>query len=175
MPALSVPQLGSLAVAAVACATDLKSRRIPNWLTLGAAGSAFGFFLVAQGWHGLGWSAAGWAVGLAMFFPFFLLRGIGGGDVKLMAALGAWLGPASTIWLALYAAIAGGPLALAVAFSRGYAKQAFANMWGLLGYWRLAGVRPHPGLTLETAQVGTPRLPYALPIAAGLVLTLWLR
>jgi prepilin peptidase CpaA len=150
VPAVSVPQLVPLAVAAVACATDLKARRIPNWLTLGAAAGAFGFFLTGQGWQGLGWSAAGWAVGLAMFFPVFVLRGIGGGDVKLLAALG-------------------------VALSRGYAKQAFANIWGLLGYWRLAGVRPHPGLTLETAGGRAPRLPYALPIAAGLLLTLWLR
>jgi len=175
MPALSVPQLVPLAVAVVACATDLKSRRIPNWLTLSAAAGAFGFFLVGQGWHGLGWSAAGWAVGLAMFFPVFLLGGIGGGDVKLVAALGAWLGPMSAVSLALYAALAGGPLALGVAFSRGYTKQAFANLWGLFGYWRLAGVRPHPGLTLEAAGKRTPRLPYALPIAAGLALTLWLR
>jgi prepilin peptidase CpaA len=175
VPAVSVPQLVPLAVAAVACATDLKARRIPNWLTLGAAAGAFGFFLTGQGWQGLGWSAAGWAVGLAMFFPVFVLRGIGGGDVKLLAALGAWLGPLSVVWLALYTALAGGPLALGVALSRGYAKQAFANIWGLLGYWRLAGVRPHPGLTLETAGGRAPRLPYALPIAAGLLLTLWLR
>lgn len=175
MAAFAVPQLVPLAVAAIGCGTDLKSRRIPNLLTLSAAAGAFGFFLVRDGWHGLGWSLGGWAVGLAMFMPFFLLRGIGGGDVKLVAALGAWLGPLSAVWLALYTAIAGGPLALGVAWSRGYAKQAFANLWGLLGYWRLAGVRPHPGLTLEAAGAGTPRLPYALPIAAGLVLTLWLR
>jgi prepilin peptidase CpaA len=175
MPAPSVPQLAPLAVAAVGCATDLKSGRIPNLLTLGAAAGAFGFFLVRDGWPGLGWSIGGWAVGLAMFLPFFLLGGLGGGDVKLLAALGAWVGPASAVWLALYAAIAGGPLAIVVALSRGYAKQAFANLWGLLGYWRLAGVRPHPGLTLEAAAAHRPRLPYAVPIAAGLVLTLWLR
>jgi prepilin peptidase CpaA len=170
-----LPQLASVLTAVIACATDLKSRRIPNVLTLTAAAGAFGFFLVRDGVYGFVWSAAGWAVGLLMFMPFFLLRGIGGGDVKLVAALGAWLGPMSAVWLALYAAVAGGPLALVVALSRGYTKQAFANIWGLLGFWRLAGVRPHPGLTLETAQSGTPRLPYALPIAAGLVLTLWLR
>lgn len=175
MLAMSLPQLVPLTVAAVACVTDLKSRRIPNWLTLSAAAGAFGFFLAGQGWHGLGWSAAGWAVGLAMFLPLFLLRGMGGGDVKLVAALGAWLGPLSAVWLVLYAAIAGGPLALGVAYSRGYVKEAFANVWGLLGYWRLAGVRPHPSLTLDAPGRRAPRLPYALPIAAGLVLTLWLR
>jgi prepilin peptidase CpaA len=175
MPTPSLPQLAPLTVAAIACGTDLKSRRIPNWLTLGAAAGAFGFFLAGQGWHGLLWSVAGWALGLAMFFPFFLLRGIGGGDIKLVAALGAWVGAPAVAWLALYAAVAGGPIALGLALSRGYLKQALANIWGLFGYWRLAGVRPHPSLTLETAQVGVPRLPYALPIAAGLVIMLWLR
>jgi prepilin peptidase CpaA len=171
----SIPQLAPLLVAAIACGTDLKSRRIPNWLTLGAAAGAFGFFLAGNGWHGLAWSAGGWTVGLAMFFPFFLLRGIGGGDIKLVAALGAWVGASGAMWLGLYAAIAGGPIALVMALSRGYTKQAFANMWGLFGFWRVAGLRPHPGLTLETAQSGAPRLPYALPIAMGLVMTLWLR
>jgi prepilin peptidase CpaA len=175
MPLPGVPQLAALLVAAFGCVTDLKSRRIPNTLTLTGAAAAFLFFLAHDGWHGLAWSAAGWAVGLAMFFPLFLLRGLGGGDVKLVAALGAWLGPGSVAWLALYAAAAGGPLAVALALSRGYLKQALGNVWGLLGYWRLAGVRPHPGLTLETAGANVPRLPYALPIAAGLVLTLWLR
>lgn len=175
MISLTLPQLASLAVASVACATDLRSRRIPNWLTLSSAAGALGFFLVGQGWHGAMWALGGWAVGLAMFLPLFMLRGIGGGDVKLVAALGAWLGPMSAVWLALYAAIAGGPLALGVALARGYARTAFSNLWGLIGFWRLAGIRPHPGLTLETASASTPRLPYALPIMAGLVLTLWLR
>ena len=174
MPVPAVPQLAPLAIVAVACVTDLKSRRIPNLLTLAGAAGAFGLFLARDGWHGLAWSAGGWAVGLVMFFPFFLLRGIGGGDIKLRAALGAWVGPISAIWLALYAALAGGPLAIVMAMSRGYAKQALANVWGLVGFWRLAGIRPHPGLTLETANAGTPRLPYALPIAVGLVVTLWL-
>ena len=153
---LTVPQLAPLLIAAAGCVTDLKSRRIPNWLTLSGAAGAFGFYLARDGWHGFGWSAGGWAVGLAMFFPFFLLRGIGGGDIKLVAALGAWVGPMSAVWLALYAAVAGGPLALVTALSRGYAKQAFSNIWGLFGYSRLAGVRPHPGLTLETAGSGGP-------------------
>lgn len=171
----TVPQLAPVIVGVLGCITDLTNRRIPNILTLSGAAGAFVFFVATAGWHGLAWSAGGWAVGLVMFLPLFLLGGLGGGDIKLVAALGAWVGPSNAAWLALYAAVAGGPLAVAVALSRGYLKRAFGNLWGLLGYWRLAGVRPHPGLTLETAAATTPRLPYALPIAAGLVLTLWLR
>jgi len=118
-------------------------------------------------------SAGGWVVGLMLFLPLFALRGIGGGDVKLLAAIGAWLGPVPTIWVALFTALAGGVLAILVSAYHGYTRQAFTNVWGLLAYWRVMGVRPHPSLTLESS--GTPRLPYAIPMAAGLGLALWLK
>jgi prepilin peptidase CpaA len=117
-------------------------------------------------------AAAGWGVGLLLFLPLFVRRGTGGGDVKLLAASGAWLGPGPVVWIALWAAVAGGALALAVSAWHGYTRQAFVNTWGLLGYWRAMGIRPHPGLTLESSTA--PRLPYALPLAAGLGITLWL-
>jgi prepilin peptidase CpaA len=170
---MTFPQLAAIAVAVLGCVTDLRTRRVPNVLTFGAAAGAFGYFLAGEGWAGLGQSAAGWGVGLLMFLPLFALRGIGGGDVKLLAALGAWIGPGPAVWLALFTALAGGPLALVVAASKGYVGQAFANVWGLLTFWRVAGVRPHPALTLDNATA--PRLPYALPIAVGLMVTLWLR
>jgi hypothetical protein len=77
------------------------------------------------------------------------------------------------LWAALYAGLVGGPLALIVAASSGYVKQSFTNLWGLLMFWRVMGVRPLPELTLRTAR--SPRLPYALPIAAGAGLAIWLR
>jgi prepilin peptidase CpaA len=171
--ALTFPNGAALAVALAGCVSDLKTRRIPNVLTLGAASGAAGFHLAAGGWSGLGWSLAGWCVGLLMFLPILALRGIGGGDVKLLAALGAWIGPGTAVWLALWTAIAGGPLAIIVALGAGYLRQALRNVWSLVTFWRVAGLRPHPTLNLETA--GAPKLPYALPIAAGLVVTLWTR
>src|SRR6185437_8086677 len=98
----TVPQLASVFIGPLGCITDLTNRRIPNILTLSGAGGAFVFFLATAGWHGLAWSAGGWAVGLVMFLPLFLLRGLGGGDIKLVAALGAWVGPSNAAWLALY-------------------------------------------------------------------------
>lgn len=165
--------MAALAVALVGCVTDLRTKRIPNVLTLGGAAGAFGYFVAGEGLAGLGWSFAGWIVGLLMFMPFFVLRGIGGGDVKLMAALGAWIGPGAAVWLALFAALAGGPMAVVLAASKGYLKRAFENLWGLLIFWRVAGVKAHPVLSLDHS--GTPRLPYALPIMVGLVVTLWVR
>ena len=163
----------AVALALAACVFDLRTRRIPNALTFGAALAAFLFHGLFFGIGGFGMSVAGWAVGLVLFLPLFLLRGMGGGDLKLLAALGAWVGPGAVIWVALFAGVAGGVFALALALARGYTKQAFANVWGLLSYWRVMGMQPNPALTLESAPQS--RLPYALPLAAGLGLALWLR
>lgn len=158
---------------AIACLFDLRTGRIPNWLTFGAAGLAFAAHLMVAGWSGLGSSLAGWLVGTLVFFPWFALGGMGAGDVKLLAALGAWLGPGGAFWAAVYASLAGGAFALAVTLARGYTRQAFSNLWTLLGYWRVVGPRPLPELTLQS---GTgPRLAYAVPITTGALLTLWLR
>jgi prepilin peptidase CpaA len=148
----------------------VRSRKIPNLLTVTAAGLGGLYHLATASWSGLAWSAGGAAVGLAVFLPIFVLRGIGGGDVKLLAALGAWLGPGQALWLALFTALAGGPMAVAVALSRG---RALSNVWGLLMFWRVAGLQPHPAVSLDNDAA--PRLPYALPTLAGLVMTLWLR
>jgi prepilin peptidase CpaA len=163
----------ALVVALIGCATDLRTRRIPNVLTFSAATAAVVFHGIDRGLAGVGHSVAGFAVGLVLFLPLFALRGLGGGDVKLLAALGAWIGPGAAVWLALWTALAGGPLALILALSRGYLRKAAENVWSLLMFWRIAGLRPHPSLNLSTP--GAPRLPYALPIAVGLVVTLWTR
>jgi hypothetical protein len=75
-------------------------------------------------------------------------------------------------WLALWATLVGGVLGLVVALRSRYLQQALSNVWGLLMFWRVMGPRPHPGVTLESAP--GPRLPYSLPIAAALGITLWL-
>lgn len=162
-----------VAVCLVGCITDLKSRRIPNWLTFGAAAAALVTHTLTAGWPGLGMAVGGWFVGALLFMPFFLLRGMGAGDVKLLAALGAWLGPATALWVALYTSIAGAVLALIVAASTRYLSTMVRNLWLLAAHWRVMGPRAVPGLTLENAH--TPRLAYAIPIFAGTVITLWLK
>ena len=170
---MTVPMWVSVGIASAACVTDLRTRRVPNVLTLGAAVAAMAFHAAGHGGSGLLFALFGWGLGLLVFLPLFALRGIGGGDVKLLAALGAWLGPSMVLWVAAFAAIAGGVFALIVSAKHGYTRKAFSNVWGLLSYWRVMGVQTHPGLTLDAATA--PRLPYALPMAAGLGMTLWLR
>ena len=163
----------ALGVGLVACVTDVRSRRIPNLLTFGAAIAAVIVHAAIGGWQGAGGALAGWAVGCALFVPFFVLGGMGAGDVKLLAALGAWLGPRDALWLAFYASLAGGVTALGMALAHGYLRTALRNVWNLLTYWWLVGPRPMPALTLEKSEA--PRLAYAVPIFIGTVATLWLR
>jgi prepilin peptidase CpaA len=166
-------QVAVAALAVIAAVSDLRTRRIPNALTFGAAALALLMQFAWAGWAGLASALAGWAIGLALFFPVYALGGMGAGDVKLLAAFGAWLGPWGAIWTAFYGALAGGVLALGVSLARGYTKSAFRNLGDLLQSWLLGGVRPIDGMTLKSSA--GPRLPYAVPLAAGVMVTLWMR
>jgi prepilin peptidase CpaA len=163
----------ALGVAVVAAGWDVATRRIPNALTFGAALVAFAAHAWIGGWPGAAAALAGWAVGVALFFPIFALGGMGAGDVKLLGAVGAWLGPLAAVWVALYSGIAGGALGVIAAFYSGYLGQAITNVSSLLMYWRIVGIKPAPELTLSTHR--GPRLAYAVPVLAGLMVTVWLQ
>lgn len=117
---------------AIACAEDLRSRRVPNWLT--CSGIAAGLLCAAAaGWRSVIWSAAGAAIGFVLLLPLHLRRGLGGGDVKLLAAYGALLGPSGIVAAAIFGAIVGA-LWGAVATLRGartipYAPAIVAGAW----------------------------------------------
>lgn len=166
-------QIVAFVICLVACICDLRTRRIPNVLTFGAAGLGFGFHAITGGLGTFGASLAGWFVGAALLAPLFWLGGMGAGDVKLLAALGAWLGPKDILWVAFCSAIAGGAIGFFVALVHGYLPQACRNLWSLVAYWLVDGLKPLPEITLQQSR--GPRLAYAVPIMTGLAVTLWLR
>jgi prepilin peptidase CpaA len=161
-----------ISIGLIACVFDVRTRRIPNALTLSAAAAGLLYHAATSGVTGVQLAGAGWLLGLLLLLPYFALGGMGGGDVKLMAALGAWLGPWETFWLAMYAGIAGGVLGLTVALAHGYVRQVIVNLRSMLGFWAVVGLKPVPGMTLESSTA--PRLAYAIPIFAGTMVTLWL-
>jgi len=168
---MDVAAITALVVAAVACWTDLRTRRIPNVLTFGAAGAGLAFHVFVSG-NPLT-ALAGWITGVLLFSPLFLLRGMGAGDLKLLGALGAWLGPLMAFRIGLWSAVAGGVLAVAVALGHGYLGHALRNVRLLLVHWRVSGVKPLDTLSLDK---GTgPRLAYAVPLMVGLMVALWTR
>jgi prepilin peptidase CpaA len=170
---MSVCEVAAIAIAVVASVCDLQSRRIPNALTLGATAAGLVFAAATGGFSGVGASLEGWAVAMALWLPIYALGGMGAGDVKLMAAIGIWIGPAGALHAALYAAMAGGILGLALAFARGIVRQTFHNVQLLILHWQVAGFSPHAQLTLATAT--SPRLAYAVPVLIGTVAATWLR
>jgi prepilin peptidase CpaA len=165
MNALAPPAAILLAALVLAAAvSDWRSRRIPNWLTAG--GILAGFAL--NTWFGEWRQAAlGFGLALAVYLPLYLLRAMGGGDLKLMAAVGAITGP--SIWLVIFVftAILGGIAALVLLAFRGGMRRAFGNVLYILGEMiRLRA--PHRGR--EELDVASPRavtLPHGVVIAAG--------
>jgi prepilin peptidase CpaA len=168
---MTMAETAALVVAGVACLTDLRSARIPNVLTFTAIAAALVYHAAAPGGLGLQAAGLGLLVGLLVFFPYFALGAMGAGDVKLMAALGSWLGWSAAISVALFGAVAGGVLAIVVSLRHGYLRTAFRNLKTLFLHWWLTGVQPLPELTLDQGK--GLRLPYALPIMAGLLVTIW--
>ena len=169
-PAIEWAGLGALAV--VAAVGDVRTGRVPNALTLGAAAAGVLFSVFQSGGGGLAAGLAGFVVGLALFLPFFALGGMGGGDVKLLAAFGAWLGPMGAVWTALLASLVGGVFAIVVAASHGYLVEAIRNLGAITAVWRTVGLTPVSGFRLSDAR--RPRLAYAVPIGIGGLLALWL-
>ena len=170
---LSSPYTVIAVVGLTACIIDLRTRRIPNVLTFSAAAAGLVYHTALGGWDGFATASLGWVAGLLLFLPLFLLRGMGAGDVKLLAAFGALLGPQLTLVAALAAAIIGGIAALLLIVMRRRVVETTQNIHHLLRFWMTAGLRPAPGLVLGCAD--TVRLAYALPITAGALATIWLQ
>ena len=156
---------------AIALFYDVATRRIPNWLVL--AGLIVGVacsLAYAGSASGIGNSLLGALTGLVIMLPLYFLHAMGAGDAKLMAAVGAFLGPTQVAGAALLTFVAGGILSLVVAFWSGSLLRVLGNL-RLMGFV-LASSRAS-GFKLSDIQT-TGRLPYAIAIAIGTGLQLWL-
>ena len=151
------------AATAAAAIIDLRTHRVPNAFTLPLA--AAGVLMGALGWGtaGVGGALGGWAIGLLLMLPGYLIGATGGGDVKLFAAIGAFLGPWLIAAALVHTAIAGAALALLVAVSRGRFRET------LNGTMLLVATRGQYAAALEHPAIRN-RFAYAPAIAAGTVL-----
>jgi prepilin peptidase CpaA len=117
----------------IAALVDLKTRRIPNELTAAMTGIGFGLGASAQGEVSMLASLAGFALGLMFMMPGYVMGATGAGDVKLMGAIGALVGPAMVLTAFLCTSLAGGVLALVVAAQRQRLAQTVAATGRLIG------------------------------------------
>ncbi len=156
-------------VLVVATCTDVRSRHIPNWLVLpflllGIAASCW-----LYGWHGLGQSCGGFGIGLLVYGVLFLMGGMGAGDVKLCAAIGAWIGPNQFLIALIMISLAGGVMALCWALWSGFLRELLRGAGNLICFWRRRGMLPEERLTLN--HPAARKMPYAPAIAIGTLLS----
>lgn len=157
--------IGAAVCAILAAAWDVRAGRIPNRLTYGAIAAGLLVRAWLGGWRGTLDGLAAGLLGGGVFFVFFLVRGMGAGDVKLMAAVGVWAGLHHLPAVLLTSAIAGGILALGYMFVRRRGAHTLRNLGMLLRFHLASGLAPHPEINLQNPQA--VKIPYALAIAAG--------
>jgi len=155
---------------------DVRTRRIPNGLVFGGAllglllNSVYApgdsLFTTPFGGLGLLWSLAGLGAGLGLLLPMYMLRTLGAGDVKLMAMVGAFIGPQAALGCTIVTLLAGGVLALGVAALTGRLRPLLRNTFqmGLHAMFRVLGGER---VQIEAPAEASGRLPYAVAIAAG--------
>ncbi|RXH58006.1 A24 family peptidase [Granulicella sibirica] len=153
--------------------TDVRTRRIPNWLTGPAMLAGLLLHFVAGGWRECGSSFLALLACGAVFFVFHLAGGMGAGDVKLIAAEGCFLGLASVGPLLVWTALCGGLMGVILAVKRGAVRQTLSNVLVLTAHHGRSGLTPHP--EINVLEGNTLRLPYALAIASGAILTIVLQ
>lgn len=172
MPVQSYLDTCLVLLVTITAINDVATRRIPNRLLLVG-------FLIALPLHamspapaaGLASAVAGALTGLAIFLPFYFLRGMAAGDVKLMATVGAFAGPVGAFQIAMLSWCVGGVIALLIMVCKGRVRTGLSNLGALLRPWlmRVAGMQAAHE-PLPHASVGS--MPYGLAIALGALLFL---
>ncbi len=156
-------------VLVVAAVIDGWKLKVPNWITFPMVISGWIYSTAYFGWPGLGWSMVGTAVGLALLMPAYAIGGMGAGDVKLLAGVGAWVWGTTTFYAFCLSAIIGGVIALAMVMLRGGALKHKAQFLGILN--EIMVVRDPERLSeIAADRKGSMMLlPYGIPIAIGTI------
>ena len=174
MTPLALPiQAALAALVLVAAVCDIRSRDIPNWLTLGGIVAGLVLHPYLAGWAGLKFAAAGLGLAIVMFIPLFILRWLGGGDVKLMVAVGALAGTYNLFIIFIMDALLGGVVALAAVLFRKRGAKTMRNI-GRMVTSLVRGKAPYEETKeLEAGTEESMGMPRAVTIALATVLVLW--
>ncbi len=143
--------------------------RVPNLLTYPFIVSGWAYSLYAFGWQGLLWSLAATALGMSVLLLFYSIGGMGSGDVKLMAGVGAWIYWTNTYYCIIGFAIVGAVMAIAMMLLSGKWKHHWQQFWVI--FHEIVVIRDPEKLS-ELAEKRKPtmmKLPYGIPIAIATI------
>ncbi len=159
------------AVLVTAAVIDWWKLKVPNWITFPLVVGGWVYSTACFGWPGLAWSLVGTAVGLALLLPAYAIGGMGAGDVKLLAGVGAWVWGTVTFYAFCLSAIFGGLIAVGMILYQGKGK-----WWHHVYQFRsiateiLVVRNPNQLSSLATERKGSMMLlPYGIPIAIGTI------
>ena len=142
---------------------DLKTRRIPNALTVTAVVAGL-VFRAPLGLHAVAGGLLGVSLALLLAAPLFMLGALGGGDVKLLAGAGAFLGPKQLVGACLLIALLGGVFALAEAIRKGALRALLLNVFYMMSRWWSPDRRNLAPTLVPPVRM---TIPYGVPIAVG--------
>jgi prepilin peptidase CpaA len=145
---------------------DIRTRRIPNKLVFSGALAAIAFHTFSSYGIGAVSSLEGLLAGLASLLPLYMMRAMGAGDVKLMAMVGAFLGPASALGAVITTLIAGGALAILAAI-RNKSMQRMVNNIRFMMTHAIVGAATGNHVPAEMVSISAGKLPYGIAIAIG--------
>lgn len=166
----SMSQLILTLVLLLACMTDLRFRKIPNWLTFSATAIGFLGNALVDGLPGMLFSLKGLALGLGLFLILYMMGAMGAGDVKLLAAVGSFIGADAVLSAGFVAMLLGGLYAIAMMISH-YGVQASLKQIGTI--LKACILMPGSIGTLAPAKA-EPQLRYALVIGLGTLMSQWM-
>jgi prepilin peptidase CpaA len=159
----------TVVVLGVATFTDLRSRKIPNWLVLPFLVAGFAASAWMGGWHGVLQSCEGAGLALLIYGLLFFLGGMGAGDVKLCIAIGAWIGPSQLLLALVITGMAGGIMVLCWAVCGGFLKELFTGTGNLIFGGKGRGGVLDPEVALSNPM--RRKMPYAPAIAIGTLIS----
>lgn len=166
---LPVESVAVIAFVIAAGGVDLLHNRVPNLLALLGVVVGFAVAFVVAGLSGVMPAFGGMALGMALLLPFYAIGAMGAGDVKLMGAVGVFLGPAGVLSAAVLSFLAGGVLAVGVALHRGSLGRSLANIRTML-FGALVGASATRRVEIVAPVASAGKLPYGVAIAAGTLL-----
>jgi prepilin peptidase CpaA len=156
--------MGAVMVALLGAITDVRSARLPNRLTYTAVVAGL-VLRTALGWTGLKNGLIGIAIAGGLFCVLYIMGAMGGGDMKMMAAVGAWVGRTHVVTVLIAIGLAGGVLALVSIIFNKNLIQTVRNAVRLVMFRFTAGLAPHPEMNVQAP--GSRRVPFGVAIAMG--------